>query len=48
MGLKQPDLSAVLDGRFRGCSALRLARCLSAHGDEVRLAVRSAKRTPSW
>lgn len=43
MGLKQPDLSAVLNGRFRGYSVERLARCLSALGDEVRLTVRSAK-----
>ena len=42
MGLKQPDLSAVLNGRFRGYSVERLARCLSALGDEVRLTVRSA------
>lgn len=42
MGLKQPDLSAVLHGRFRGYSVERLARCLSALGDEVRLTVKSA------
>ena len=41
MGLKQPDLSAVLHGRFRGYSVERLARCLSALGDEVRLTVKS-------
>jgi predicted XRE-type DNA-binding protein len=41
MGLKQPDLSALLNGRFRGYSVERLARCLSALGDEVRLTVKS-------
>ena len=41
MGLKQPDLSAVLRGRFRGYSVERLARCLSALGEEVRLTVKS-------
>lgn len=41
MGLKQPDLSAVLNGRFRGYSVERLARCLTALGDEVSLTVRS-------
>ena len=41
MGLKQPDLSAVLHGRFRGYSVERLARCLSALGDEVSLTVRT-------
>ena len=40
MGLKQPDLSAVLHGRFKGYSVERLARCLSALGDEVRLSVK--------
>ena len=41
MGLKQPDLSAVLHGKFRGYSVERLARCLSALGDEVRLTVKA-------
>lgn len=40
MGLKQPDLSAVLHGRLNGYSVERLARCLSALGDEVRLTVK--------
>ena len=39
MGLKQPDLSAVLHGKVNGYSVERLARCLSALGDEVRLSV---------
>ena len=41
MGLKQPDLSAVLHGKFKGYSVERLARCLSALGDEVRLTVKA-------
>ncbi|UES42142.1 helix-turn-helix domain-containing protein [Roseibium aggregatum] len=39
MGLKQPDLSALLNGKFNGFSAERLARCLSAIGGNVRLTV---------
>lgn len=42
MGLKQPDLSAVLHGKLNGYSVERLARCLSALGDEVRLTVKSS------
>lgn len=42
MGLKQPDLSAVLHGKLKGYSVERLARCLSALGDEVRLVVKNA------
>lgn len=42
MGLKQPDLSAVLHGKLKGYSVERLARCLSALGDEVRLTVTGA------
>lgn len=40
MRLKQPDLSAVLHGKLNGYSVERLARCLSALGDEVRLTVK--------
>lgn len=39
MGIKQPDLSALLSGKFNGFSAERLARCLSAIGGNVRLTV---------
>jgi len=42
MGLKQPDLSAVLHGKVNGYSVERLARCLSTLGDEVRLTVKCA------
>jgi len=42
MRLKQPDLSAVLHGKIKGYSVERLARCLSALGDEVRLTVKGA------
>ena len=41
MGLHQPDLSAVLHGRFAGYSVERLARALAALGGEVSLTVRS-------
>lgn len=39
MGLKQPDLSALLNGKLSGYSAERLARCLSALGRDVKLVV---------
>ena len=42
MGLKQPDLSAVLHGKLNGYSVERLARCLAALGDEVRFTVKGA------
>ena len=44
MGLHQPDLSAVLHGRFAGYSVERLARALAALGGEVSLTVRSSRR----
>lgn len=40
MSLKQLDLSAVLHGKFKDYSVERLACCLSALGDEVRLTVK--------
>ena len=40
MGLKQPDLSAVLNGKVNGFSVERLARCLSALGGSVQLTVK--------
>lgn len=45
MGLKQPDLSAVLHGKLKGYSVERLARCLSALGDEVRVTVKGPDGT---
>lgn len=39
MGLKQPDLSALSNGKLSGFSVERLARCLSAIGGNVRLTV---------
>jgi len=46
MGLKQPDLSALLNGKFSGYSAERLARCLSTLGADVRLVVNHADGSP--
>ena len=37
MGIAQPDLSNILHGRFRGYSAERLMRCLSALGGEIEI-----------
>lgn len=35
MELKQPDLTAILHGRFKGHSIERLTRCLSALSDKT-------------
>jgi predicted XRE-type DNA-binding protein len=37
MGMAQPDLSNILRGRFRGYSAERLMRCLSALDGEIEI-----------
>ena len=37
MGIAQPDLSNILHGRFRGYSAERLMRCLSALDGEIEI-----------
>ncbi|KCZ99672.1 hypothetical protein HPO_04775 [Hyphomonas polymorpha PS728] len=42
MGLRQPDLSAVLNGKLKGFSVERLAHCLSALGGNFRLTVKEA------
>jgi predicted XRE-type DNA-binding protein len=40
IGIGQPDLSNVLRGRFRGYSAERLMRMLTAFGQDVDITVR--------
>lgn len=44
IGIAQPDLSALLRGRFRGHSIERLMRCLTALGCEVDIVIRGQDR----
>lgn len=46
MGLEQPDLSAVLHGKFKGYSVECLDQCLSALGDGSRLTVKGPRMRP--
>ena len=41
MNLKQPDLSALMNGKLDGFSVERLVRCLSELGGEVWLTVKT-------
>jgi predicted XRE-type DNA-binding protein len=45
MGLAQPDLSNILNGRFRGFSVERLMRCLSYLDCEVEIVIRRDGKT---
>lgn len=40
IGLKQPNLSVVLNGKFNGFSTEHLACCMSALGGDVKLMVK--------
>ena len=44
IGIGQPDLSNVLRGRFRGYSAERLMRMLTAFDQDVEITVRPRRR----
>jgi predicted XRE-type DNA-binding protein len=44
IGIGQPDLSNVLRGRFRGYSAERLMRMLTAFNQDVEITVRPRRR----
>jgi predicted XRE-type DNA-binding protein len=44
IGIGQPDLSNVLRGRFRGYSAERLMRMLTAFDQDVEITVRPKRR----
>jgi predicted XRE-type DNA-binding protein len=45
MGIKQPDVSRILRGRFRDYSVERLMRFLARLGCKVDIVVRSGKRS---
>jgi len=44
IGIGQPDLSNVLRGRFRGYSAERLMRMLTAFDQDIEITVRPRRR----
>jgi predicted XRE-type DNA-binding protein len=45
LGVKQPDLSNILRGRFRGYSVERLMRMLTALDQDIDIVVRPRKST---
>jgi predicted XRE-type DNA-binding protein len=45
LGVKQPDLSNILRGRFRGYSVGRLMRMLTAFDQDIDIVVRPRKKT---
>ena len=44
LGLDQPKVSALINGRLAGFSSDRLLRCLAALGQDVEIVVRSVSR----
>jgi len=44
LGVKQPDLSNILRGRFRGYSVERLMRMLTAFDQDIDIVVRPRKK----
>ena len=44
LGVKQPDLSNILRGRFRGYSVERLMRMLTAFDQDIDIVVRPGKK----
>jgi predicted XRE-type DNA-binding protein len=47
LGLKQPKISALLKGRFRGISEHRLLECLTRFGRDVHIVIKPAARRRS-
>lgn len=47
LGLKQPDVSALLTGRLQKFSLERLLRCVRRLDREVRIVIRPKRRTQS-
>lgn len=43
LGMKQPKISAMLRGQFRGISEERMMRCLISLGQNVEIVVRPAR-----
>jgi predicted XRE-type DNA-binding protein len=44
MGLDQPKISALKQGKLKGFSAERLFRCLNDLGQEIEITIRPARR----
>jgi predicted XRE-type DNA-binding protein len=45
LGLTQPKVSAILNGRFRGISEHRLLECLTRLGRDVEIVIKPAPRS---
>jgi predicted XRE-type DNA-binding protein len=45
LGLRQPRISAMLNGRFRGISERRLLDCLTRLGRDVQIVIKPAPRS---
>ncbi len=45
LGLTQPEVSDLLNGRFRGISEHRLLECLIRLGRDINIAIKSAPRS---
>jgi predicted XRE-type DNA-binding protein len=44
LGLTQPKISALLNGRFRGISEQRMLECLTRLGRDVQIVIKAAPR----
>ena len=44
LGMPQPKVSAMLNGRFRGISEEKMMRCLLALGQNVQIVVKPARK----
>jgi len=44
MGLDQPKVSALMNGRLTGFSSERLMRCLAALGEDIEIVVKTGSR----
>ena len=46
LGISQPKVSAILNGRFRGISVAKLMDCLNRLGRDIEIVVKDARRSP--
>jgi predicted XRE-type DNA-binding protein len=44
LGLTQPKISAMLNGRFRGISEQRMLECLTRLGRDIQIVIKAAPR----
>jgi len=47
MGIAQPKLSGILNGRFRGVSEAKMIECLAALGSDVEITIHEPRRAPA-